>query len=44
MYKVTVNRVSKLDNYPIPKTEGLFVVLGGGVRLDDILVTGKTRN
>lgn len=29
-YKVTVNRVSKLDNYPIPKTEDLFAVLGGG--------------
>ena len=29
-YKVTVNRVSKLDNYPILKTEDLFAVLGGG--------------
>lgn len=29
-YKVTVNRVSKLDNYPIPKTEDLFAILGGG--------------
>lgn len=29
-YKVTVNQVSKLDNYPIPKTEDLLAVLGGG--------------
>lgn len=29
-YKVTVNPVSKLDNYPIPKTEDLLAVLGGG--------------
>ena len=27
---MTVNRVSKFDNYPIPKTEDLFAVLGGG--------------
>lgn len=29
-YKVTVNSVSKLDNNPIPKTEDLLAVLGGG--------------
>ncbi|XP_033731244.1 uncharacterized protein K02A2.6-like [Pecten maximus] len=29
-YKVTVNRVSKLDNYPIPKTEDIYAALGGG--------------
>ena len=29
-YKVTVNRVSKLDNYPIPKTEDLLATLAGG--------------
>ena len=29
-YKVTVNSVSKLDNYPIPKAEDLFETLGGG--------------
>ncbi|XP_021370583.1 uncharacterized protein K02A2.6-like isoform X2 [Mizuhopecten yessoensis] len=29
-YKVTVNQVSKLDNYPIPKTEDLYASLGGG--------------
>ena len=29
-YKVTVNRVSKLDNYPIPKTEDLLTTLAGG--------------
>ena len=29
-YKQTVNQVSKLDNYPIPKTEDLLATLGGG--------------
>ena len=29
-YKGTVNQVSKLDNYPIPKTEDLLATLGGG--------------
>ena len=29
-YKVTVNSVSKLDNYPIPKTDDLLADLGGG--------------
>ena len=29
-YKVTVNAVSKLDNYPIPKTDDLLAELGGG--------------
>ena len=29
-YKVTVNSMSKLDNYPIPKAEDLFATLGGG--------------
>ena len=29
-YKSTVNQVSKLDNYPIPKTEDLLATLGGG--------------
>ncbi|CAC5371000.1 unnamed protein product [Mytilus coruscus] len=28
--QVTVNAVSKLDNYPIPKTEDLYATLGGG--------------
>ena len=28
--KLTVNQVSKLDNYPIPKTEDLLATLGGG--------------
>ena len=28
-YKGTVNHVSKLDNYPIPKTEDLLATLGG---------------
>lgn len=30
-YKVTINRVAKLDNYPIPKTEDLLATRGGGV-------------
>ena len=29
-YKCTVNQVSKLDNYPIPKTEDLLATVGGG--------------
>ena len=29
-YKVTVNQVSKLDRYPIPKIEDLFAKLSGG--------------
>ena len=29
-YKCTVNQVSKLDNYPIPKTEDMLATLGGG--------------
>ena len=29
-YKVTVNQALKLDNYPIPKAEDLFVTLNGG--------------
>ena len=27
---MTVNKVSKLDNYPIPKSEDLYVTLNGG--------------
>ena len=30
-FKVTLNEVIKLDNYPIPKTEYLLAQLGGGV-------------
>ena len=29
-YKVTVNAVSKLDNYPIPNTDDLLAEIGGG--------------
>ena len=29
-HKCTFNQVSKLDNYPIPKTEDLLATLGGG--------------
>ncbi len=35
-YKVTVNPVSKLDSYPIPKTEDLLAVLGGGQKFGKI--------
>jgi len=31
-YKCTVNQVSKLDNYPIPKTEDLLATLGKGTK------------
>jgi len=29
-YKCTINQVSKLHNYPIPKTEDLLATLGRG--------------
>ena len=29
-YKTTVNQVSKLDHYPVPKVEDLLATLGGG--------------
>jgi len=29
-YKATVNQASRLDNYPIPKTEDLLATIGGG--------------
>lgn len=29
-YKITVNEVSKLDNYPIPKIDDLYATLSGG--------------
>ena len=31
-FKVTLDEVSKLDNYPISKTEDLLAQLGGGVQ------------
>ena len=31
-FKVTLNEVSKLYNYPIPKTEDLLAQLGGGIQ------------
>lgn len=31
-YKLTVNRVSKLEQYPIPRIEDLFATLSGGQR------------
>ena len=32
-YKMKVNKVLKLDNYPIPKSEHLFATLNGGQQL-----------
>ena len=29
-YKVTVNRVAKVDTYPLPRIEDLFASLAGG--------------
>ena len=29
-YKITLNKLSKLDNYPIPKIEDLYSNLAGG--------------
>ncbi|CAC5366936.1 unnamed protein product [Mytilus coruscus] len=46
--------LSKLDNYPIPKTDDLYATLSGGklfprilrvvVRVDDILITGSSKS
>ncbi|XP_021364454.1 uncharacterized protein K02A2.6-like [Mizuhopecten yessoensis] len=35
-YKTTVNGVSKLDNYPIPKIEDLYATLSGGKRFSKL--------
>ena len=35
-YKCTVNQVSKLDNYPIPKAEELLATLAGGNRFSKL--------
>ncbi|CAC5380500.1 unnamed protein product [Mytilus coruscus] len=35
-YKVTFNQVSKLDNYPIPKTDDLYATLRGGQALSKL--------
>ena len=32
-YKLTVNKVSKLDGYPIPKLDDLYTKLAGAKRL-----------
>ena len=29
-YKITINKASKLDNYPIPKSEDIYACLAGG--------------
>jgi len=35
-YKATVNQVSRLDNYPIPKTEDLVATIGGGEKFSKL--------
>ena len=35
-YKVTVNRVAKLDKYPIPKIDDMFTSLSGGQRFSKL--------
>ena len=35
-FKVTLDEVSKLDNYPISKTEDLLAQLGGGVQFTKV--------
>ena len=38
-FKVTLNEVSKLDNYPIPKTEDLLAQLGDGVQFTKLYLS-----
>ena len=38
-FKVTVNKVSKLDSYPIPKIEDLLIKLSGGQHFTEIDLT-----
>ena len=33
-FKLTVNKASQLDSYPIPKAEDLFATLAGGISAD----------
>ena len=33
-FKLTVNKASQLDRYPIPKAEDLFATLAGGISAD----------
>jgi len=35
-YKATINRASRLDNYPIPKTEDLVATIGGGEKFSKL--------
>ena len=35
-YKVTINRVAKLDKYPIPKIDDMFTSLSGGQRFSKL--------
>lgn len=35
-YECTVNKASKLDSYPIPKTEDLLATLGGGNKYSEL--------
>ena len=35
-YKTTINNVSRLDNYPIPKTKYLLAMIGGGEKFSKL--------
>ena len=35
-YKVTLNPVSKLEQYPIPKVQDMFAILGGGKKFSKL--------
>ena len=38
-YSITVNTVSKLDNYPLPRVEDLFTAMSGGVLFSKLDLT-----
>ena len=38
-YKTTINRVFKLDNYPLPKVEDLLASLGGGDKFTKLVLS-----
>ena len=41
-YKVTVNRASKLDKYPIPSIDELFASLAGGKTFSNLMLTCRS--
>ena len=40
-FKMTVNQASRLDKYPIPKIEDLFVRMSGGTKFTKLDLTTK---